>query len=285
MKFIFAGNRRFVLEEMLNKDLEIVEILVAAGTHLEKDIRQLGLSYKTFTSKQELIDIISDADFDVFVSNGCPYILPIGKLPTKTYVNIHPSLLPDLKGIDPVIGSILYQRNAGATCHIMDIGIDTGEIISQVKIPYTKDLDVSLLYQLSFIAEKEAFNQAFAKDFKASMRQVDREDLIYYSRRPEDKIIFFTETNQMIINKVKAFSNKSQGCSFIHKDQELRVYGVSRLSNPFLVSYADGFTDKQIIFSYEDSIVFKKDGELIKFDKVSGDLSKVQVGDSFEVLL
>ena len=45
----------------------------------------------------------------------------------KKYVNIHPSFLPDLRGIDPVLGSILFKRDAGATCHIMSEKIDAGD--------------------------------------------------------------------------------------------------------------------------------------------------------------
>ena len=42
-------------------------------------------------------------DYDILVSNGCPYILPLNELKKAKYVNVHPSLLPNLKGIDPVI--------------------------------------------------------------------------------------------------------------------------------------------------------------------------------------
>ena len=70
-----------------------------------------------------------------------------------------------MRGIDPVLGSILFKRDAGATCHIMSEKIDAGDIISQLKIPYSNDLDASLLYQLSFIAEKKVFHMALQKNF------------------------------------------------------------------------------------------------------------------------
>ena len=91
--------------------------------------------------------------------------MPINKIKKGRYTNIHPSYLPDLKGIDPVLGSIKFSRDGGATCHEINERIDDGPIISRIKIPFTKDLDVTVLYQLSFVAEKEVFNEAFKNNF------------------------------------------------------------------------------------------------------------------------
>ena len=289
-KYIFVGNRRFVLEEMVKQNLQLLKVLVASGTHLEKDIKSIDLPYQLIRSKEELLFTLDLLDFDVLVSNGCPYILPISKMKKRIYVNIHPSMLPDLKGIDPVIGSVLFQRDSGATCHIMDDGIDTGDIISQVRIHYSTDLDVSLLYQLSFIAERKAFIEALNRNFKPLQPQARKKDLLYYSRKPEDKEITFKETNQELTNKIKAFNNKSQGCVFMYQNEVYKVYEIRVLDNKFLKEYATCFDNYQIIFCYEDCIIFKKDGEIIKFDKVNGDLSKVKANSyinriSHEILL
>ena len=116
----------------------------------------------------------------------------------RIYANIHPSHLPDLKGIDPCLGSILYSRDGGATCHIMDDTIDGGPIISRVKIPFSKDLDVSLMYQLSFLAEKKVFHESFKENFVAKINH-EEGDWIYYSRKSNDKIINFNEDPEKII--------------------------------------------------------------------------------------
>lgn len=52
---------------------------------------------------------------------------------------------------------LLFDRSCGATCHIMDDNIDTGDIISRVKIPTTPDIEAGILYQLCFKAEVEVF--------------------------------------------------------------------------------------------------------------------------------
>mgnify|MGYP000150311387 CR=1 FL=1 len=279
MKFLFVGNRRFVLEEIIKSNVKITKVLVIKNSYLENDIIKMNVDFEVIDSKKELIRQIEINDFDVLVSNGCPYILPISKLKNKTYVNIHPSYLPDLKGVDPCIGALLFNRDSGATCHLMNDQIDSGDIISRVKIPYSRDLDISLLYQLSFIAESKAFSMALKRNFKPIKVRNYSSDLIYYTRKPNDRIINFEDSNLVIINKVKAFNNASQGCVFKVNDIDFIVYEATILRNKFLINLSKSFEDRTIIFNYEDSIVFKKDNEVMKFFKVLGSVNKLKQGD------
>ncbi|WP_440655390.1 formyltransferase family protein [Candidatus Pelagibacter sp. HIMB1506] len=259
---------------MLNLDLQV---LVVKNTHLEKDQILKKVNHKIIQSKDELIEYIDNNEFDILLSNGCPFILPISKLKKRIYANIHPSHLPDLKGIDPCLGSILYSRDGGATCHIMDDTIDGGPIISRVKIPFSKDLDVSLMYQLSFLAEKKVFHESFKENFVAKINH-EEGDWIYYSRKSNDKIINFNEDPEKIIQRIKTFSNKSQGCFFKYKNFEFKVYDAMFINNEFVNDYSKNFKDLEIIFNYEDSIIFKKNGRVIKFTKVLGPINELVKG-------
>lgn len=58
--------------------------------------------------------------------------------PTFGGVNIHPSLLPRYRGPAPTYWVLKNKEpETGLTCHYIDEGIDTGEIISQARIPLT----------------------------------------------------------------------------------------------------------------------------------------------------
>lgn len=269
MRFVFVGNRRFVLQEMLAAGLDIAVVIVISGTHLDLDIKNGELAglrdHLVVSSKKELLNILQNIQFDVLVSNGCPYILPVSQMPAAHYINIHPSCLPDLRGVDPVIGSILYAKDSGATCHVMDDGIDTGSIISQVRIPYSEDVDVSLMYQLSFFAEKKAFREALELNFSPKTAQKNKPDDISYKRTPEDRIINFRESNELILRKVKAFSNRSQGCEFLVNGKKYRFYQATLIKNPFLVELMAESDEGIVVLSYENSIVFRKDGEIFRF--------------------
>ncbi|MEI7612356.1 MAG: formyltransferase family protein [Betaproteobacteria bacterium] len=283
-RYIFVGNRRFVLEQMLYHRVNLVATIVIAGTHLERDISGGVLpalkDHTVVSSKSELIELLKQSQFDVLVSNGCPYILPVMELPKARYVNIHPSCLPDLRGADPAIGALLFKRDTGATCHVMDAGIDTGPIISQIRIPYSDDLDVTTVYQLSFIAEKKVFSDALERSFEPQLAQADYPNIIYYTRKSEDQFITFAEPNEQILQKVKAFNNRSQGCKFIVNGVSYRVFSAKLMHNTFLFETVSVFPECVIALSYEGGIVFKKDGAIIRFeDIVSSDGKPLNVGD------
>lgn len=129
MKYLFIGNRRFVLEELLKRSSDVA-VYVMEKTHLHKENLLQQLPHKVIRTSEEVHRVLIDEEYDILISNGLPHILNLAKLPKKLFVNIHPSFLPDLRGVDPVLGSILFERDAGATCHIIDEGIDTGPIIS-----------------------------------------------------------------------------------------------------------------------------------------------------------
>jgi methionyl-tRNA formyltransferase len=53
-------------------------------------------------------------------------------LPAFGCVNIHPSLLPEGKGVDPVFQALLHDEpQLGVTVHYMNAGLDDGPIVSQ----------------------------------------------------------------------------------------------------------------------------------------------------------
>jgi methionyl-tRNA formyltransferase len=284
-KYIFVGNRRFVLERMVAERVNLSSVCVVAGTHLERDLRNGCISgvtnYEVVNNKKELFSFLLQANFDVLVSNGCPYILPLSELPRAKYINIHPSYLPDLRGVDPVIGAILFKRDSGATCHIIDSGIDTGPIISRIKIPFADELDVSTLYQLTFIAEQKVFSEALNLNFEPQHEQERMSQKLYYTRKPDDQLITFSEENEFILQKIKAFNNRSQGCYFSIDGVSYRFFSAQRISNSFLLDYLQDFPDCVVGLSYENSIVFRKDGEVLRFMEILSSNGKtIEIGKS-----
>ncbi|MBC7224705.1 MAG: methionyl-tRNA formyltransferase, partial [Anaerolineae bacterium] len=61
-------------------------------------------------------------------------------LPPKGCLNVHASLLPRHRGAAPVAGAILAgDRETGVTIMLMDEGLDTGPILSQVRCPIAEE--------------------------------------------------------------------------------------------------------------------------------------------------
>jgi len=134
---------------------------------------------------------------------------------------------------------------------------------------------------LSFIAEKTAIREALASGFQEQYPQQEDENVIYYSRKPEDRIITFRESNDDIIRKIKAFNNISQGCEFFLNGRRFLVYAVTCMRNPFLIEYVGKFVEGMIALSYEGCVVFRKENEVLRFQNViSEDGTPLSVGES-----
>ena len=277
--YVFVGNRIFVLDEMLRMKLKIDKVFAVRGSHLERQLGERGFPCVAVETKAQLLGELAKVEFDVLVSNGCPFLLPVAgyRKPDAVLVNIHPSYLPDLRGKDPVPGALLYRRDSGATCHRIDAGIDTGEIVAQVKISYSDDLDVGILYQLSFLAEKDVFGQAFARGFAPIGAQPAAIDLIYYSRSPGDQLIDFEKDDlDLIVRKVSAYGNRSQGVRFFAGGHEFKTFVARALRNRYLMEKAAGYRENEIMFCYEDVLVVRKGDSVLKLERVVGPLDKLK---------
>lgn len=281
MKYLYIGNRFYILKAMLEVAIDPVLILAANGSYLEKELLKANLNFTAFHNKVELIDIIKATEFDLLISSGCPYILPVSNISKdhQIFINIHPSYLPDLRGPNPINGAMIYGDYAGATCHIMDDGIDTGPIISRVKIPVTEDTDLGLLYQLSFLAEKEAFLNAIERNFKPDETLTKtKANHAYYKKSENDSFFSIQEDIHKIQRRIKAFGIASQGAHFIFDKAIFKVFDAQIIKNPYLVSKIDDYQEHEIVFIYDDNIVVKKQQAFLKLKGVKGDISKLHVG-------
>ncbi len=280
MQFVFAGNRFFVLEAMLEM-LDVVEIMAVPGSYLERELDARGVAYTPIASKKHLISVLQSTQFDYFLANGCPHILPISSLAHdgKRFLNVHPSPLPDLRGADPVVGALLHGRDGGATCHVMNDEVDAGPIISRVVIPNTEDLDAALLYQLSFLAEKEAFQRAYERSFEPSLPNEASEDSLYYTKHPSDLDLNLSMPSDDLIRRTRAFSNRSQGARLRLHDSTCRVFDAQILTNPYLMARTDAYEQNEVVFRYEDSLVIRHGAGYVHFRGIEGDLGAVRPGD------
>jgi methionyl-tRNA formyltransferase len=72
-------------------------------------------------------------------------------LPTHGCLNIHPSLLPEAKGVDPVFQALLQEEpQFGVTVHFMNGGLDPGRIVAQRAVEGRKDSSVFATTALLF---------------------------------------------------------------------------------------------------------------------------------------
>ena len=87
---------------------------------------------------ETLLENISHYQPDLVVLAGFMKILPANfvKALQGKLINIHPSLLPEFKGAHAVRDAIAAKASkTGVTIHLVDEGVDTGEVIVQAEVP------------------------------------------------------------------------------------------------------------------------------------------------------
>lgn len=104
---------------------------------------------KEHTLKDEdTIEWLKEKDADIFCVISFKYLpREIREIPHITSFNVHASLLPFLRGAAPINWAIKYGfKETGLTSFVLDERIDTGEIISNLKIPIEDGDDYGLVF-------------------------------------------------------------------------------------------------------------------------------------------
>ena len=89
-------------------------------------------------ASSKTMQILADHHADVAVVACFPWRIPpqILSLPTAGFLNLHTSLLPELRGPYPLFWTFRLGITAGLTVHYMDHELDTGDIVLQKEIGF-----------------------------------------------------------------------------------------------------------------------------------------------------
>ncbi len=131
----------------------VLAALEAAGLSPEKTYASATLSPEFIA---ELRADAPEGGWDVFIVASFGTILPKAFLdiPKHGVVNVHPSLLPRLRGPSPIRSAILNdEKETGVSIMLLNERMDEGALIAQKKVnisewpPHGKDLDALLAHE------------------------------------------------------------------------------------------------------------------------------------------
>ncbi len=284
-KVIFIGNRGNALKGLLrfSNKFDLDQIFVLKNSLLHKEIENFGLNYTIFEannqSKNDFVEVLEHSDYDILVSNGCPFILPVSDLnkinPKGLFINTHPSFLPHLRGKTPLNGVFMLNYDfIGATTHFMDDGIDHGNIIYQTKIDLTPDLDQGLIYKISFELERLVFEKAIEIlinhnfNFKG---QKQAKNGSYFNRKKElFKVNFKKDNCEVICKKINSLGMTTMpNVIRSNKESTILAHHAEKIVNPFLLSYYISKFPGDILYSYSDKILIRTIDGIVKIAVVN----------------
>jgi methionyl-tRNA formyltransferase len=273
-KVVYIGNRPKVLESIItNNRLKLVKAFII-NQPLIND--RVGFNIERLSSKGQkkyLVDSLLNLDFDICVSAGCSYILPMDTLnPEKIYINCHPSVLPLGKGKHPLNECFLSGKNiAGVTIHLLVNELDAGDILNQISFELTEDVDLSLLYGFIFDLEAELLGETINNllDNNMTYNSTPQTGIeTYYSRESEIRKFNAHEiSTQKIINNSRAFSASNLGVILIFKDIQLIVFSIQEIKNEFIIKRYENVNSGTLIFINNDVALMKISDGIVKATK------------------
>ena len=129
-------------------------------------IKNYIIEKKLISFEKDALKLISKFKIDIICLAGfmrilTPNFIKKTKIPI---INIHPSLLPKLKGLNTHERAIAAKHDySGCTVHYVNEKLDSGEIILQKKIKILKSDTVEILSKKILKLEYKAYSEALSK--------------------------------------------------------------------------------------------------------------------------
>lgn len=152
IKFVFFGSSKFsciILDELekagllpslivtgIDKPQGRKLVLTSPPTKIWADAREIPCLQPEKISDpefQKLLKAEASAGSDLFIVASYGKIIPrkILDIPTYSTLNVHPSLLPKLRGATPIQSAILTENETGVSIMLLDEEMDHGPILAQ----------------------------------------------------------------------------------------------------------------------------------------------------------
>ena len=159
---------------------------------------------------EEFLEALKKAEADISVVAAYGQILPLEVLEAPRFgsVNVHASLLPELRGASPIQHAILQGlEETGVTIMQMGPGLDTGDMISKVRVK-VGDMNFEELHDV--LAEKGAELLISTLDDIAEGRaKAEKQDdsLSSYAHMisKQDGHLDFSKSPEELVNMIRAF--------------------------------------------------------------------------------
>jgi methionyl-tRNA formyltransferase len=179
----------------------------------------------------DFIESLARESWDVFVVASYGKILPkkLLDIPRRGTINMHPSLLPRLRGPSPIRSAILNnEKSTGVSIMLLDEKMDHGPLIAQKKVtidpwpPHGYDLDIHLAKEGGLLLSK-ILRQWVDGDIEAHEQN---HDVATYCKifTKEDGLLDLNDDPYTNLLKIRAYEGWPGTYAFFKKDsKEIRV--------------------------------------------------------------
>lgn len=124
-------------------------------------------------AEEEVVRLLKEAGADFIALAGFMRVIkePLLQAFPGRILNIHPSLLPEFKGLEAWRQAVdAGVAETGCTVHLVDAGVDTGTILGQTRVPVLAGDTAESLHARIQVAEHKLYPRII-REFSEKLRQ------------------------------------------------------------------------------------------------------------------
>lgn len=160
-------------------------------------------------------------DFFVVVAYGAILSEEVLNIPKISPINIHASLLPNLRGASPIESAILLgEKKTGISYMRMNKGLDTGDVYRKIEVEISDTETFDTLNEKLLNVTNESIN-AILKDVSAGLEPIPQEGESSYAKKilKDDTIIDFSKNTVDVKNMINSLSTHIGAVAFIESNR------------------------------------------------------------------
>lgn len=166
------------------------------------------------------------------------------RLPKLYAINLHGSLLPKYRGRTPHAWAIINgETETGVTAHLMNVQVDDGAIVAQVKVPIGPDDTGATILECYQTIYPRLLDQLLSAIESNTLRPIpqDRSLATYFGKRPPaDGQIDWSWHRERIRNWIRAQAKPYPGAFCFYQDQKITIHKATLSQQGFSTEQPNG---------------------------------------------
>ena len=200
-------------------------------SEVKEKAEELGLEvFQPLKVKTEdSVNVIKNLNPDLIVVIAYGQLLSkeILDIPRFGCINVHASLLPKLRGAAPINWAIINgDVKSGVTTMLMDVGLDTGDMLLKEEVEITEDMTAGDLHDTLSEVGSNLLIETINKIEDQTIIKIKQDDsLSTYAPmlKKETSLINWNDSAKNVHNMVRGL-NPDQVAYFVYDDKNVKVY-------------------------------------------------------------